>query len=127
LGKLVQTEKGASLADLENWQNAAFKCARIAPSALNLQPWRFAFTRGYICMAAAGIFGESVQLDLGIAMLHIELGAATQGVRGLWTDNPARDADARSDESANKGKTNAKKPTDCVWVFCRLPENPEEV
>ncbi|MCL2080913.1 MAG: nitroreductase family protein [Oscillospiraceae bacterium] len=84
LEKLVQSEKGASLADILPWQNTALKCARIAPSAMNMQPWRFACAKDVICMVASGIFDKSAELDLGIAMLHIDLGAAVGGVRGSW-------------------------------------------
>jgi hypothetical protein len=84
LEKLVQSEKGMSLADIKPWQNTALKCARIAPSAMNMQPWRFACAKGVICMVASGLFGKSAELDLGIAMLHIDLGAAVEGVRGSW-------------------------------------------
>lgn len=84
LEKLVVSQKGTSLADMQPWQNTAFKCAKIAPSAMNMQPWRFAFAPNHICMVASGLFGAGAELDLGIAMLHIELGAATHGVRGSW-------------------------------------------
>jgi len=84
LERLVQSEKGMSLADIAQWQNTALKCARIAPSAMNMQPWRFACTKGIICMVASGLFNKSAELDLGIAMLHIDLGAAVEGIRGSW-------------------------------------------
>jgi hypothetical protein len=84
LDRLVQSEKGMSLADVSQWQNTALKCARIAPSAINMQPWRFACAKGVICMVASGLFSKKAELDLGIAMLHIDLGAAVDGVRGLW-------------------------------------------
>lgn len=85
LEKLVQsTNKGVSLADIEPWQNTALKCARIAPSSMNIQPWRFACTKGVICMVASGLFNKSAELDLGIAMLHIDLGAAVESIRGQW-------------------------------------------
>ncbi|MCL1819526.1 MAG: nitroreductase family protein [Oscillospiraceae bacterium] len=84
LEKLVQSEKGMSLADIEPWQNSALKCARIAPSSVNFQPWRFACTKGLICMVASGLFSKKAELDLGIAMLHIDLGTAVEGVHGSW-------------------------------------------
>ncbi len=87
LEKIVTAQKGSSLADMEPWQNTALKCARIAPSALNMQPWRFAFAKGHICMVAAGLFSANADVDLGIAMLHIDLGAASAGVRGVWTQD----------------------------------------
>jgi hypothetical protein len=84
LEKLVISQKDMSLADVDPWQNAALKAARIAPSAVNSQPWRFAFTKDRLLMTRAGLFSESADLDLGIAMLHIELGAASAGVSGTW-------------------------------------------
>lgn len=84
LEKLVQSTNGASLADIEPWQNSALKCARIAPSSMNIQPWRFACAKDVICMVASGLFNKSAELDLGIAMLHIDLGAAVAGIRGQW-------------------------------------------
>ena len=70
--------------DLTPWQNTALKCARIAPSAMNVQPWRFACAAGTICAASTGMLGRGSEVDLGIAMMHIDLGAAVSNVRGTW-------------------------------------------
>ncbi len=53
------------------WAYNAAECVRIAPSAVNLQPWRLAFAGRTLTLfstrAGAG-------LDLGIAALHMTLG-----------------------------------------------------
>jgi hypothetical protein len=60
--------------------------ARIAPSAMNRQPWRFTLDGGALRVAydGADALPTSKRLDCGIAMLHAELGAAGEGVGGSW-------------------------------------------
>ncbi|MBE0479908.1 MAG: nitroreductase family protein [Dehalococcoidia bacterium] len=78
---------GADMGLLPEWAKAALEAARIAPSAVNRQPWR--------CRADAGSITVSVdspgfdisisrRLDCGIAMLHIEVAALEYGVQGRW-------------------------------------------
>ena len=68
------------------WASAGVEAARIAPSALNRQPWRFRMEDGAVTVSAAGtntpIVGLS--LDCGIAMLHFELAARAVGGPGAW-------------------------------------------
>ncbi len=74
-----------SLQALPQWQQRALTCARMAPSAVNAQPWRFEVAEDSIrlmCTSANHGYGR---LDFGIAMLHVELGAAHCGVAGDWT------------------------------------------
>jgi len=71
------------------WIRAALECARLAPSAVNRQPWRFHVEPDSITVAvdSGKLKRESVQskrLDCGIAMLHIEVAALHSGVRGSW-------------------------------------------
>jgi hypothetical protein len=73
-------------ARLPEWKRCAVECARMAPSATNAQPWSFD-------TSGAGIGVENVswnfgwgRLDCGIAMLHVELGAAHCGVGGEWKE-----------------------------------------
>lgn len=70
------------------WARAAVKTAQVAPSALNRQPWRFRIEDGALVMSFAGadaVKGRaSKRLDVGIAMLHAELGALAEGVTGHW-------------------------------------------
>jgi nitroreductase len=74
----------AQRAALPAWQQAALDCARIAPSAINRQPWRFVAAPGSIqVLDAGGNFGYGA-LDRGIAMLHVAVGAAGGGAQGVW-------------------------------------------
>ena len=68
---------------------AAVETARLAPSAVNRQPWRFRFDAGALVIArdnAVEFPRVSKRLDCGIAMLHAELGARATGVHGAWRD-----------------------------------------
>ncbi len=56
------------------------------PSAVNRQPWRFQPEgRGIRIIKTSGNFGFG-GVDLGIAMLHMELGAAHCSVSGQWQE-----------------------------------------
>ncbi len=69
------------------WARAGVELARIAPSAVNRQPWRFRYEEGRVIVAFDGPetgYKVSKKLDCGIAMLHFELGAAAAGVQGQW-------------------------------------------
>jgi hypothetical protein len=71
----------------EEWQRRALEAARLAPSAVNRQPWRFRLEPGAIAVSADGdasAGGGARRLDCGIAMLHLELGAKAAGVAGHW-------------------------------------------
>lgn len=70
------------------WAKKGVETARVAPSALNLQPWRFSFGANAITLSTDGKKdpdGIPKRLDCGIAMLHFELGAGAAGVRGTWS------------------------------------------
>lgn len=54
------------------WAYNAAECVRCAPSALNMQPWRMSFV-GRTMMLCRTWNGSD--LDLGIALLHMSLGA----------------------------------------------------
>lgn len=68
------------------WAAGAVAAARVAPSAMNRQPWRFRLEDGALVVAHAGadILHTSKRLDCGIAMLHAELGAMAEGTTGRW-------------------------------------------
>lgn len=69
---------------LPDWQRTAIECARLAPSARNAQPWEFDIMSDSIQVACVSRnFGYGA-VDCGIAMLHIEVGAAHCGVYGDW-------------------------------------------
>jgi hypothetical protein len=69
------------------WAIEGLTAARIAPSAVNRQPWRFRYENGAVTVSAHGIDAPKYRprLDCGIAMLHFELGARSAGVDGAWT------------------------------------------
>ena len=62
------------------WARTAVEAARLAPSALNRQPWLFRFEEGELLIELAGNPGSvwgglSKRLDCGIALCHLYLGA----------------------------------------------------
>ena len=70
-----------------DWAKAAVEAARLAPSAMNRQPWSFHISKDSITVSVKnrGLeFSVAKRLDCGIAMLHIELGALSKGVKGHW-------------------------------------------
>lgn len=72
---------------LKPWQRAAIDCARIAPSAVNKQPWRFTIKEDKVCIRAAddaSIKNDTVLVDCGIAMFHFSIGARHAEVHGSW-------------------------------------------
>lgn len=78
----------------ESWQEKAVEAARLAPSAANRQPWRFAAGPGSLTVRTDGakdVGRYPKSLDCGIAMLHVEVGAREAGVAGRWTFLPAPD------------------------------------
>jgi nitroreductase len=90
LKRLVSRSSDASLPDLASlpgWARAAVEAARMAPSAVNRQPWAFRVSGDSITVqlrTATPDLGVSKRLDCGIAMLHIELAALSQGYTGQW-------------------------------------------
>lgn len=69
------------------WAKLALEAARLAPSAVNRQPWRFEVEPNSITVAVNSIgreYGLSKRLCCGIAMLHIEVAALTCGIRRNW-------------------------------------------
>ena len=84
---LSQLVSGLGPADWPQWMKAGLEAARLAPSAINRQPWRFHLEPDSITVSADNArldFFVSKRLDCGIAMLHIEVGALSCGVRGKW-------------------------------------------
>ena len=75
------------IADSPSWMRTALEAARLAPSAMNRQPWRFALEADGIRVAIAAGGGHDTaakRLDCGIALCHLELGALAAGVHGRW-------------------------------------------
>lgn len=72
---------------LPAWLITALEAARLAPSAVNRQPWVFRVEDDAVTLAMDNpkdTFHMPKRLDCGIAMLHFELGAAHAGVKGYW-------------------------------------------
>lgn len=76
------------VANLLTWSRTAIEAARLAPSAVNRQPWLFrveADSSITISVDNKKSIGHlSKRLDCGIAMLHFQLAAAQAGVQGSW-------------------------------------------
>jgi nitroreductase len=71
------------------WAVAAIETARLAPSAVNRQPWRFRFEDGGLVIAKDSFIETpkvAKRLDIGIAAFHVDLAASACGVDGVWTD-----------------------------------------
>jgi len=69
------------------WARPAVEAARLAPSAMNRQPWGFRVEERNITIYVRDRgpeFNVARRLDCGIAMLHLELGALGNGVSGEW-------------------------------------------
>ena len=63
------------------------EAARLAPSAVNRQPWRFLVREESITLSTDDLndsYGISKRLDCGIAMLHIEVACRVHGIAGGW-------------------------------------------
>ena len=74
--------------NIEQWKRSALKSARLAPSAINRQPWRFELGNDSIKVYKDNNKSKtdiSKNLDCGIAMLHLEVGAKFAGVKGRWS------------------------------------------
>jgi hypothetical protein len=66
------------------WAAAGVRAARIAPSAMNRQPWLFRFDDGSVVVSLNAAAPGMGRVDAGIAMLHFELGARSEGSDGAW-------------------------------------------
>ena len=69
------------------WMKESLEAARLAPSALNRQPWRFFLKQDSITISVDNLkdtFNISKRLDCGIAMLHIEIALLSYGKKGRW-------------------------------------------
>lgn len=70
-----------------DWVKSALEAARLAPSAINRQPWRFYAEPNSITVSVDSSlveWGISKRLDCGIAMMHIAVAALDSGVKGKW-------------------------------------------
>ncbi len=84
LSKLVG---GWRVDNLPEWAKVSLEAARLAPSAVNRQPWGFDVEDDGITVfvrTSGPEFNISKRLDCGIAMLHIEVAASNFGIQGAW-------------------------------------------
>lgn len=70
------------------WALAGAEAVRLAPSAMHRQPWRLRLDQGCLTISVDGASTPRVtkRLDVGIAMLHFEVGARATGSSGAWED-----------------------------------------
>ena len=74
------------------WLKASLEAARLAPSAINRQPWGFNVAKESVTIYVRSIvpdFSTSKRLDCGIAMLHLETATLHHGINGNWEFLPA--------------------------------------
>ena len=83
----------------------AFEAVRLAPSAINKQPWRAVvcgdtvhfFEKRAKSMSSAKT-GDIQKVDIGIALLHFALTAEEDGIRGRFTEcDPGLEHDANTE------------------------------
>ena len=89
LSKLV---KGLPKEQWPDWVGLSLEAARLAPSAINRQPWGFNVQDDSITVFArtgGPGFNVSKRLDCGIAMLHLEVAAVNSGCKGEWEFLPS--------------------------------------
>lgn len=84
---LSELVRGLEAGKWPSWVAAVLEAARLAPSAVNRQPWRFEVDEGGITVSVDSLkdsYHISRRLDCGIAMLHLETAALDCGLRGSW-------------------------------------------
>ena len=75
----------AQLAELGAWQKDAVLAARLAPSAMNLQPWKLVADKTSVAVLEANVlYKKFAPLDRGICMLHAAVGAQHAGREAVW-------------------------------------------
>ena len=73
------------LGQLGAWQKEAVLAARLAPSAMNQQPWKIVADKTSISILEQSVlFKKYAPLDRGICMLHAAVGAAKAGRNAVW-------------------------------------------
>jgi len=84
---LAEMASGLKENNRPHWMKAALEAARLAPSAVNRQPWQFELDGGGITVSVDSLkdsYSISRRLDCGIAMLHLEVAALDCGAPGSW-------------------------------------------
>lgn len=78
---------GLSYEQSPGWIKDSIEAARLAPSAINRQPWGFHIEENGITVhirSKGPDTGIPFRLDCGIAMLHLEAAALNAGYEGKW-------------------------------------------
>jgi hypothetical protein len=78
---------GSGVGSWPGWARSGLEAARLAPSAVNRQPWRFSMEDRTVVLTQdteKDPYRIPKRLDCGIAMLHFELGARGAGMPGAW-------------------------------------------
>ena len=83
IGELFYSIKKIKAED-KRWIENGLECVRKAPSALNSQPWIFGYNGENIYIKSKGNKTGFEKIDLGIAMLHFQMGAEEKGFKGQW-------------------------------------------
>jgi len=84
---IAEIVSGLEQVDWPNWMQTALEAARLAPSANNMQPWRFYLEPKSITISVnkpEALFGMFKRIDCGIALLHIEVAVLECGIKGQW-------------------------------------------
>lgn len=79
--------EGESRDHWSEWVRCSLEAARLAPSAVNRQPWRFFVEPKSITVSVDSLkdtYHCSKRLDCGIATLHVDIGARYAGKQGRW-------------------------------------------
>ncbi|MDR0380746.1 MAG: hypothetical protein LBH86_01940 [Oscillospiraceae bacterium] len=77
--------KRKKLPDISNEDNAVARAARLAPSAVNFQPWKLTFADGRVTIAAnvrgigRALPGRLYLFDIGIITKHVEVALEHEG------------------------------------------------
>ncbi len=70
-----------------DWVRTSLEAARLAPSAVNRQPWSFEVQEDSVLVSVrtrGPDFRVTRRLDCGIAMMHVEVAAGACGCTGQW-------------------------------------------
>jgi nitroreductase len=82
-----QLVSGLRFKDAPSWIRNAIEAARLAPSAVNRQPWGFDIEEDAITVFIRSSGPDAkipFRLDCGIAMMHIEIAALNAEIKGKW-------------------------------------------
>ena len=90
--QLSKLAAGLPKEEWPDWIEVSLEAARLAPSAVNRQPWGFNVQDDGITVfvrTGGPEFNVSKRLDCGIAMLHLEVAAISSGCKGEWEFLPS--------------------------------------